>query len=632
MALLARMVVLILISGSVAGCLSDDAEPLAAVDLPAVIHRGGADVGLPAWRDVMGDAPLPAGTLRYTGIGAFEPTMGVTSDGVLFLSSYDVRIPDWGAVARSRDGVVWEDVTPRVAGVSFPPQSNDPYVYVDPDTDRVFVSDLQGLTCSTLSFSDDAGDSWTMNPVGCGHPVGGQDHQTVFAGKPRLTPTVGYPNLVYYCVNRVADSACAVSPDGGMTFGPLRPLVYQGVEPTSSGGIYDTALCGGLHAHGATGPEGRVYIPKGHCGIPTIAVSDDDGLSWTRHVISDVAMYRSTFEDPLLGELSAPAHEVPIAVDDAGNVYAVWIGEDRLPYFAASSDYGQSWTEAISIAPPGVATTDFPSIAASGDGRAVAVYYGTDFAADYPDMDPEAAWHGYMTTILDATGDSPLLATTMVNDADNPLARGICGGTRCNGVGDFIDIVVGPDGRPWAGLVDVCSELCNQGEQMDGSAASIVATLDSGPSLTDLSALSAIAPPLPDPLDETPDGVEVFSGTATRVATANDYTPTFFADDADVFFAVRKGASALVFEMTWDDPLVDLTLTVWPDGGTEYVLRQQGANDGPGRIRVEFGADELPGKGHYRATMTSRAAVLPEADIAVSVFYGDEPADDYTGI
>ena len=49
---------------------------------------------------------------------------------------------------------------------------------------------------------------------------------------------------------------------------------------------------------------------------------------------------------------------------------------------------------------------------------------------------------------------NPLLTTVVVNLPDDPLenAKEDCGYDRCGGFGDFIDIVVAADGRPWFGL------------------------------------------------------------------------------------------------------------------------------------------------------------------------------------
>ena len=98
------------------------------------------------------------------------------------------------------------------------------------------------------------------------------------------------------------------------------------------------------------------------------------------------------------------------------------------------------------VAPPGVNGTGFPAIAAGSEGRVAMGYIGTTNGG--------LTWNGYMTVITDSFNENPLLTTVVVNLPDDPLEndKQDCGYDRCGGFGDFIDIVVGPDGRPWLGL------------------------------------------------------------------------------------------------------------------------------------------------------------------------------------
>ncbi len=469
-------VTLLLLTMPLLGCIEGDPVDPAGSDITSVdpelpataatLHRPGANVLADDPAAVLGeDVPLPVGIARLSPMESFEPTLGVTSDGAVFLSSFDPSLPTgWGLVARSTDqGQTWTDVTPKLAGdVTFPPQSNDPYVHVDQDTDRIFVSDLQALVCSTLSWSDDGGGSWTNNPIGCGHPFGVHDHQTVFTSTPRTMDTVGYPNLVYYCINRVADTACATSLDGGQTFGPLRAGVFSGADPNEG-------ICGGLTAHGVSGPDGRVYLPRSYCGTPTVAVTEDDGLTWEAKVISDT--------------VPAARHDVEVAVDDAGNVYALWMSDDDLPYLAVSTDHGDTWTTPAMVAPPNVERGVFPAISAGADGRIAFTLVGTNDTRTWDEMDNTTTWNGYITVMTDATSPDPVLVTSPVNAPSDPLARGACNDdNRCDGMGDFNDIVIDQDGRPWAAYVDVCHDACTV-EDGNDEPRGMVGTLVQGPSL-----------------------------------------------------------------------------------------------------------------------------------------------------
>lgn len=444
-------------------------------------------------------SPVP--TLRYTSIPTFEPTIGATSDGDLFMSAFgfEAEFPallGWTAVQSSSDGgETWQDVTPRIQDIrDYPVQSNDPYVHVDQHTDRIFVIDLQALMCSTLAFSDDGGETWTKNPIGCGHPVGGHDHQTLWTAPP-ATPTdaqalaeSGYGSVVYYCVNRVADTACAKSLDGGQSFGPLRPLIYNTDHDWAPEPIGENAsepigrVCGGLTYHGVGDSTGTVYLPTAKCGEPTVGVSQDGGLTWDAGLINATEAVNT--------------HDLPLAVDDADNLYAAWTNGSRDARFSVSTDQGQTWTDPITIQPADVEAVKFPALAAGADGELVAAYYGTSTPGDQ--LGGNTTWDAYLTLIQDATSDTPTIDTVRLNPAEDPMARGACSG-RCDGIGDFIDAAVGPDGRPWGAFVDVCNSACaapygkaNRGDR------GVAGTIREGPSLTASGTLSTLSPTPPD--------------------------------------------------------------------------------------------------------------------------------------
>src|SRR4051812_40647654 len=100
----------------------------------------------------------------------------------------------------------------------------DAITFTDQNTNRTFVSQLAAV-CSLFSFSDDAGASYTPGQ-GCG--VGTLlDHQTVgggrfHAGSP-VQALTSYADAVYYCAQNGYSGGCAVSQDGGLTFGNVVP-------------------------------------------------------------------------------------------------------------------------------------------------------------------------------------------------------------------------------------------------------------------------------------------------------------------------------------------------------------------------------------------------------------------------
>jgi hypothetical protein len=135
-----------------------------------------------------------------------------------------------------------------------------------------------------------------------------------------------------------------------------------------------------------------------------------------------------------------------------------------------------------------VKTTSHPTLAAGENGSVAVAYVGTTVDTGYTDMPEDAEWHAYLTTIRDATAAEPVATTTTtVNDRGDPIGMGEYGGTRCRaangaGIGDFIDIVVDDEGRPWAAYVDVCLETCNaQNQPVRGEGVGLVGTLEQVP-------------------------------------------------------------------------------------------------------------------------------------------------------
>ncbi|MGH9567158.1 MAG: hypothetical protein ACRD4I_14325, partial [Candidatus Angelobacter sp.] len=198
---------------------------------------------------------------------AGEPSIGVNwkTGKIMFQAGLET---DRVMVSGNPATAAWEAVSPTTSAASL-----DPILFTDATTGRTLVSELAGV-CSLSSFSDDDGASYTP-AVGCGVPAG-IDHQTVGGGPfaaGALLPGVGYAHAVYYCSQGVVDASCAISMDGGLTYGVAVP-------------IYTLLDCGGLHGHIKVGPDGTAYVPNKNCnGAAAVVASQDNGTTWTVHPI-----------------------------------------------------------------------------------------------------------------------------------------------------------------------------------------------------------------------------------------------------------------------------------------------------------------------------------------------------------
>jgi len=419
----------------------------------------------------------PAASAYSTGFESFEPTLGTTSNGDIYFSITPTSgvAAGWDAsIAKSTDGgKSWKDVGPRLpTGHSMPPETNDPYIYVDPSTDRVFTFHMAPiLLCANLSYSDDGGKTWQNNPNGCS-PTAVYDHQTIVAAKPRETATNGYPNILHQCVNAIYAAMCATSTDGGFSWGPATP-VYPKPEPTQT--------CGAQHGHLAAGPDGHVFLPTSLCGtFPTVFISGDDGKTWRESRIAEI---ETPFVDPT------------VSVDSKGNLYASFIDERGFLYFTTSTNNGKKWAKPIQAA--GGYTANMPVIVAGDPGKVAIAYPATnDLAKGYDtegyldgseaEVAKKVDWGANFTVSFNALAPKPKFKT-VVSTGKDPLGRGrICvRGTRCDYLIDFIEAVIGPDGRPYASFSDGCLELCVKGEgpNKSGTGVGVLTTLQTGPKL-----------------------------------------------------------------------------------------------------------------------------------------------------
>lgn len=396
----------------------------------AVAHRPGARIVASA--RTRAAAPRPA--VFSTGYPAWEPTLGVDKDGDVFTTS---STGTTNLVLSSEDeGRTWQDISPRISSERAHQMSFDPYLYVDPDTNRVFDLDLQLPSCVELSFSDDKGTSWATRLM-CG---GADDHPTLFAGPPVSSATVGYPNVVYLCLNQLVTLAvCSKSLDGGSAFVPTGEpafgLALDGLE----------LPCNGATGHGVADAKGVLYLPRIWCNEqPWLAVSRDEGASW---------------EQIQVAENGGLGHEAAVAVDAEGNIYFTWVShKDRMPYLAISTDGAKSFGAPMMIGQPGLTKAALPAIDVGDPGKIALVYMGTDAGK---------RWAGHITISTNALGPKPVFYSTTVNDKSDSLDTSCL--HRCELGGDFFDVVIAPDGRVW-------SAFTNHG-------AGIVARLVGGPRL-----------------------------------------------------------------------------------------------------------------------------------------------------
>lgn len=388
------------------------------------------------------DAPAGVGT------SAGEPSIGVgrlgaehVPNAAMYIAGLEVlRVERDECLSASRQETdLWLDKTAPNNGLA----TLDPILFTDFQTGRTLASQL-GPKCSLMSLSDDDGETW-LPSQGCGINAG-VDHQSVGGGPfpPGDPGGVGYPNAVYYCSQDAAIAQCALSRDGGITFGPAVP-------------IYNITQCGGLHGHVKVGPDGTAYVPNKNCqGLQGVTVSTDAGLTWTVRTVPGSA---SGETDPHLD--IGPDERVYFAFA-AGSTFV-----------ATSTDRGVSWSAPIDLgAAFGVANSVFPEVVAGDNGRAAVAFLGTTGTGPVYGTDTTlpVEWHLYVAT----TYDGGQTWTTVDATPDDPVQRGaVCTqGTTCSAgrnLLDFNDVTIDDDGRVLVAYADGCVGSCAGGGAQSGT-------------------------------------------------------------------------------------------------------------------------------------------------------------------
>jgi hypothetical protein len=368
----------------------------------------------------------------------------------------------------------------------------DPILFTDHDTGRTFVSQLEGLTPagSTTDVTDDDGDNF-MPSEGSSIPSD-IDHQTFGGGRYHdpIPPTAGtYGHAVYYASQSISDARATRSDDGGITFGPAFPM-------------YTVNDCEGLHGHIKVSPkDGTVYVPNAACGgaLPfhdvdakqAVIVSEDNGVTWNIRPIPDSTTHGNGNEQNTRLQTRDPS----VAIDADGTVYFVYQAEDRLtevmsaadklgdthPKVAVSRDKGLTWDASIDVGAQvingnPIRNATFVTATAGSSGRAAVAFFGTETGGNnwacgdsddcsgdtglFPRDPFTGVWYLYIST----TFDGGKTWTTQNVTPGDPIQRGgICGGSTCRNLLDFMDLQIDQEGRILVAGEDGCIGACVQG-------------------------------------------------------------------------------------------------------------------------------------------------------------------------
>ena len=417
---------------------------------------------------------LPEETNVLHGRAFGEPSIGVNpkTDNVMYqagLYTIKAHFDDTKTPAVP----TWTDVSDAPLTNS---ASEDAILFLDKNTGRTLVSQLT-LACSLSAVSDDDGASWTPAAKPCETPPA-VDHQTI-GGGPFAAPLpagVVYPDATYYCSQNIAEAECALSVDGGLTYGAAVPM-------------FNSSNCFGLHGHVKVAPDGTAYVPNKACGSPeclittstagpgchpAFAVSTNNGASWTVNTINDGHMRLYNTGDPSIG------------IGSGGTMYLGYGDRDGKPKVAVCTGQGSTCGASVDVSGPfHIANTEMAEVVAGDDNRAAMAFLGSTTPGDDQQNSFVGTWHLYIAmtfdggktwTTTDATPDHPIQRGCIEFNATCPNTRGT---DDQRNMLDFNDATVDAEGRVIVAYTDGCQP-------------EVATPAGHGPCLTDATRLSGL--------------------------------------------------------------------------------------------------------------------------------------------
>ncbi len=399
-----------------------------------VRHAGGAALGAGSYEPCLVD----------TGMTTGEPGLAISRDGALLRS---VAKGPAGVAVSSDNGASWtRRVLPAGTQVAIPDG------YLDPVTDRYFYS---GMGNTPVYASDDKGVTWRKGTFDSAQRY---DWNRVFSGAPVVRRAAGYPTNIYYCnmtlpAGFFTGARCFKSVDGGATF------KTSGADPFKQGDCRNfTQPQGSGPGRGVVDPrDGAIYLPVHFCGTVEVAISRDEGVTWTHKVVDRMRgsgsqgilnsiaspawrkQLMSGRGNPVTAEMAAGQFSDAIAMDASGRLYLAWVDEAYTPVLSWSGDNGRTWSKPAPFGPPGVVQTVLLSLAVTPEGRVGASYYGST---------DRQTWTGYLAVSDNPTATVPTFETAAVTPAGRPLMPEAC--CWASGAQEYTAARWAPDGSLWA--------------------------------------------------------------------------------------------------------------------------------------------------------------------------------------
>lgn len=387
------------------------------------------------------------------GLDAPEPTIGIpwNTDSVF----YHTNSTTWRLDFDEQNRANWVDVTPPYQV----PVNLDPMLHVDPDTGRIWAGGLHG-PCSLMMASDDNGETWLPTVNMCSGAD--FDHQSLGSG-PSSSPLAGQlsPHSQYYCA-QLGTISCAVSHDGGKTWGPF---------------VQEQTVCDGFHGHiRVSRASNMMAVPVGACGGEVGMLTTRDGISYSAKTIPESERWTNGFDPSLqfgrgegwlwYGNASENGIHIALSKDDGETWEALGAGMGVEP--SHYLDIGQFHS-------PRIIAGTFADVQVGDDDRVAFSFLGledtgpadvrrllrTNMIYQCDDIQKDLVWHYYLATSYDAGSSWDVQKLSK-----DPVQVGgiydsvVSGSGSCRNLLDFNDMDIDSKGRIHIGWADGCVDEC----------------------------------------------------------------------------------------------------------------------------------------------------------------------------
>jgi hypothetical protein len=173
-----------------------------------------------------------------------------------------------------------------------------------------------------------------------------------------------------------------------------------------------------------------------------------------------------------------------VAVDSAGNIYAVWVDiNNNDVYLSASTNIGTTWTAPVQVNGDPANSNVMPWAVAGAPGVVDIAFYGTDVRGD-PNTFPSwynsrvaaagIKWFVYFVQVAGATGASPTIYQVKASEHPTDYGQICTGGLGCTLSGgdrtlaDFFTLAIDKDGAARIVINDLTNQHHGAGPEPAG--------------------------------------------------------------------------------------------------------------------------------------------------------------------